>query len=199
MSLILDALKKLDREKNASDPGVLVVGSVPWEGVRRHRLVAIVLVVLAIPAIAMGVYWLAQSRLRPAVSTVPAQADPAPLAAVPSRPAPQPGVPAGATPVVSPPAPRRLELPVAIEQRRPAAPATATEPIDVPAAEVAEPSPRRHELQLNAISGRDGQPVAVISGRLVREGDSWDGVTVLHISETEVEIEVAGERRTLRF
>ena len=50
--------------------------------------------------------------------------------------------------------------------------------------------PPRSEPQLNAISQQDGQPVAVIDGRLVREGDSVDGVRVLRIGETEVEVEV---------
>jgi hypothetical protein len=39
----------------------------------------------------------------------------------------------------------------------------------------------------------------VIDGRLVHEGDSVDGVRVLRIGETEVEVEVHGRRRMLRF
>ena len=48
------------------------------------------------------------------------------------------------------------------------------------------------ELRLNAISERDGQPVAIVNDRLVREGDSFDGVRVLRIGEAEVEVEVGG-------
>jgi hypothetical protein len=55
------------------------------------------------------------------------------------------------------------------------------------------------ELRLNAISQRDGRPVALINDRLVFEGDSFDGIKVLRIGETEVELEVRGERRLLRF
>jgi hypothetical protein len=54
-------------------------------------------------------------------------------------------------------------------------------------------------LQLQAIGERDGRPVAVIGGRLVREGDHYDGVTIVRIGADEVEIEVQGQRRTLRF
>jgi hypothetical protein len=50
-----------------------------------------------------------------------------------------------------------------------------------------------------AISERDGQPVAIISDRLVREGDSFDGVKVLRIGTTEVEVDDRGQRRVLKF
>jgi hypothetical protein len=55
------------------------------------------------------------------------------------------------------------------------------------------------DLRLQAIAERDGHPVALINDRLVREGDSFDGVTVLRIGVAEVEIEVRGQRRVLRF
>jgi len=55
------------------------------------------------------------------------------------------------------------------------------------------------ELRLNAISVKDGHPVAILNDRLVREGDMFDGIRVLRIGDAEVEVEVAGERRTLRF
>jgi hypothetical protein len=41
--------------------------------------------------------------------------------------------------------------------------------------------------------------VALINDRLVFEGDGFDGVRILRIGETEVEVEVRGERRVLRF
>jgi hypothetical protein len=55
------------------------------------------------------------------------------------------------------------------------------------------------ELVLQAISERDGSPVALVNDRLVREGDSFDGVTVVRIGASEVEVEVRGRRRVLRF
>ena len=52
---------------------------------------------------------------------------------------------------------------------------------------------------LNAISEQAGVPIAVVNDRVVREGDAFDGIRVLHIRATEVEVEVDGARRTLRF
>jgi hypothetical protein len=41
--------------------------------------------------------------------------------------------------------------------------------------------------------------VALINDRLVFEGDSFEGVKVLRIGEVEVELEVRGKRRVLKF
>jgi hypothetical protein len=60
-------------------------------------------------------------------------------------------------------------------------------------------APAAGDLRLNAISQRDGRPVALINDRLVFEGDGFDGVKVLRIGEAEVEVEVRGRRRVLRF
>jgi hypothetical protein len=54
-------------------------------------------------------------------------------------------------------------------------------------------------LLLQAISERDGKPIAVLNGRVVHEGDHFDGVTVVRIGADDVEIEVQGHRRVLRF
>jgi hypothetical protein len=61
------------------------------------------------------------------------------------------------------------------------------------------PAAAPDELRLTAISQRDGRPVALINDRLVFEGDSFDGVRVLRIGDVEVEVEVRGLRRVLRF
>jgi hypothetical protein len=93
---------------------------------------------------------------------------------------------------------------------RPAAtatpPAASVEPL-VRAPESLRPPPRSAAvkpapgmgLQLQAIGERDGKPVAILSNRLVHEGDAFDGVTVVRIGADEVEIEVRGRRRVLRF
>jgi hypothetical protein len=39
----------------------------------------------------------------------------------------------------------------------------------------------------------------VINDRVVREGDRFDGVLILRIGAAEVEVEIAGARRVLRF
>jgi hypothetical protein len=63
---------------------------------------------------------------------------------------------------------------------------------------VPSPSPRRRFV-LQAISQRDGRPVAMLDDRLVREGDRFDGVAVVRIGEDEIEIEVEGQRRIIGF
>jgi hypothetical protein len=76
-------------------------------------------------------------------------------------------------------------------------PPAGSHPVEAPAS---EPAPAGGEdLRLNAISQRDGRPVALINDRLVFEGDAFEGVKVLRIGEAEVEVEVRGQRRVLRF
>ena len=85
----------------------------------------------------------------------------------------------------------------------PVALATPVAPAELPAAslDVAAPAttlaPAR--LVLQAISERDGRPVALISDHLLREGDTLEGARIVHIGETEVELELDGRRLILRF
>lgn len=186
MSLVLDALKKLERDKETAPPGVLVVGAVPWQGVRRHRSLRLALALgglLALAALALGAWWL--RRWQPSEVKVAPPALPAASAVTNAAGPPL----TTATPASAPPT-RRLTLPRAGTPD--AAPSAASEPREAP-------PPPRNSPQLNAISQQDGTPVAVIDGRLVREGDSVGDVRVLRIGETEVEVEVDGRRRTLRF
>ena len=229
MSLILDALRKLEREKDARAPGILVVGSVPWGETSRARRVALVGVAVAALSLAVALGWL----LRPATAPPAAQEPPATTTpAPPTRSAPTPAPPAAtpplswASPAPPPPPAIRLDRPAA----RPATPvpqdtapvppgaAAASEPMpaalpapDAPATDRISVSPAAPEagqppatpnpdaLRLTAISQRDGRPVALINDRLVFEGDSFEGVRVIRIGEAEVEVEVRGERRVLRF
>ncbi len=186
MSLILDALRKLEREKTAAEPGVLVVGGMPWQGVRpRRRGLTLALAgLVVIGGIALAAAWWAKrpARATPPASTATAGTFPR-ASARPAAPRQTPSATASELPRPIAPSPRRLSLPDSPGATLPA-----------PAA----PAPRR-EPQLNAISRQDGRPVAVIDGRLVHEGDSIEGVHVLRIGETEVEVEVRGRRLTLRF
>ena len=228
MSLILDALRKLEREKAAREPGVLVVGSVPWGGTSRTRHLRLAVGATAVLASGVLAGWLLRPGApHPATATLPAAAP------LPSKPRP--------SPTSLPPAPvataaARYELPAAPPVRlsrplpaaparvdsatsaasdpAPAAPTPEPAPASLPAASPAEsisvapgaagageaaPVAAPDELRLTAISQRDGKPVALINDRLVFEGDSFDGVRVLRIGETEVEVEVRGQRRVLRF
>src|SRR5439155_793101 len=61
----------------------------------------------------------------------------------------------------------------------------------------ARPSPAP-ALVLQAITERDGQPIAIVNDHLVRVGDEVDGIRVLAIRVDEVEVEFHGRRTTLR-
>lgn len=190
MSLILDALKKLERDQARRDSDVVVVGALPWEGVRPRRapaLLAASALLLVGALTAIGWLW----RHEPA--GVPAAAAPRAAQAPQTAPAPQASAPPAA---LSPPRavdesaappPRRFELP------RPTPPGT------VPTARTSSRAAPAEELRLEAISERDGRPLAMINDHLLFEGDSFDGVRVVRIGAAEVEIEVRGERRVLRF
>lgn len=233
MSLILDALRKLEREKSARDPGVLVVGSVPWGGTSPIRRLLLAAGAAAALGFAVFVGWLLRPAApSPAATAVPAAAPPTaeprmlpsptplPPATVPpaaarydrppalpvrlSRPVPLPGAHAAATPAPTPAAPVTEPEAAGPEPLAPAesislspTAAAVTEPAAAAAAPAAPLAPG--ELRLTAISRRDGRPVALINDRLVFEGDSFEGVRVIRIGEAEVEVEVRGERRVLRF
>jgi hypothetical protein len=193
VSLILDALKKLEHEKNAREPGVLVVGSVPWGERRRSRL-PLALAAAALVALASaGWWWLRPSRHPTAAAPASVSPAPAPSPVVPVTPtAPPP--PVTLAPWSAPPAPpaRQHAVPTLDEAPGPPSP-----PEGAAAATGTRPAP--DDLRLNAITRRDGRPVALVNDRLVFEGDSFDGVKVLRIGEAEVEVEVRGQRRVLRF
>ncbi len=248
MSFILDALKKLEREKESREPGVVMVGPVPWGGAdrrRRGRLVAVAAAGVILVS-AVGLWWLSLApgpsapgtESREAINPGGGSSDrpassPGGAPAQPGRPTRSPAeeppasrsaegvgaAPGPASAPARPPAARWLDLPVeetgaAATESDPAsgeielaapgqlAPVGSTETppetglSDAPAAPASAPDP---EFRLTAISTRDGEPIALLNDRLVREGDSFDGVSVIRIGATEVEIEVGGERRTIGF
>jgi hypothetical protein len=223
VSLILDALKKLEREKGeAGHKGILVLGAVPWGDRQARRTPLVVGATVGVLGVfacgALATWWI----LRPARPAVPAAAGAVPAAGAPAA---APAAPSGAEVVPPRPAPTNevdrpaaeaaaRYLPPAANSRTspapaPAAPSSAApRPADAEVPHVAvEPAPAPPptaapsppEIRLTAISQRDGQPVALINDRLVRAGDSFDGIRVVRIGETEVEVEVRGQRRVIRF
>jgi MSHA biogenesis protein MshK len=204
VSLILEALRKLERDKDAPERGFVVMTHVPWaQGGSRSRLAGIGALALAIAMGALAVaLW--RGRARPAVPegrAVVTTASPSP--------------PPQAAPTVASPSPPFEAKALALESLRrtdaavpggPSAYASAL-PAAGPASragDVAPVAPRPQptptpELRLNAISRRDDKPVAILNDRLVREGDVFDGVRVIRIGETEVEVEIRGQRRVLTF
>ncbi len=176
MSLILEALKKLEREKGVPERGFLVLAHLPWA---RSGKVGARLAGLTALALALATAALLLSRSRPGPPRAIAPAPTPTLAASPPR-----------AEVVALPSPT-VPLPAPAATAPPVTPAP-----DLPATSPPEVAP---EFRLNAITVQDGHPVAVLNDRIVREGDSFDGVRVLRIGETEVEIEARGERRVIRF
>lgn len=178
MSLILEALRKLEREKGRPEErGFVVLGSAGGGG-RRPPGRAIAAAAAAIAVGALGA--LAWQRLGPSDETRAPEPTTTTLEAV-RAPRPTAARPAPATEAPAPPKPRVEE-------------ASAGE--SVAAEPSAAPTP---SFRLQAITLRDGRPVALLNDRLVREGDSFDGVRVVRIGEMEVELETPSGSLIVRF
>jgi hypothetical protein len=175
VSLILEALKKVERERATPEQrGFLVLGPAAWAPTRSN--LGWVLGMMAAAAVAGGAVY---------VLTRPAAGALHEASALEERGVQRPTeAPLGNTTTVAPAATSGRRSPA------PTAPRTQ--------AAAADPGPAPL-LLLNAISEQDGVPIAVVNERVVREGDSFDGVRILRIGAAEVEVEVAGARRTLRF
>lgn len=190
MSLVLEALKKLDREKGRDERGFVVMAAAPWPTRAARRWPAWAALGVA-TAGAMVAVW--SVRTRPAAPPPPPASAAVAAAPVVARPDPAPVVetPAPPTPVTkvattpAPSAPVRRERVDAspLAEPTPATPATPPPPAFV----------------LQAISERNGQPIAIINDHLVRVGDEVDGMRVIAIRLDEVDVEVRGRRTTLRF
>lgn len=197
MSLILEALRKLEREKQAPERAVVVMGATQWARHESRPVLRWLLGGLAAGTLvafgAIGTWFF----LRAAPTAQPAD-----------LPTPSPGV---ATPRVSTtassvlaPAPRvtpRADTPATpaarLAARQGPAPQATPSPESTPPVAPSVSVDARFELQ--AISERDGEPIAILGGRMVRVGDAFEDVRVLRIGVGEVEIKVAGQRRLLRF
>jgi len=166
VSLVLEALKKLDREKGRDERGFVVMAAAPWPSRAARRWPAWAALGVATAGAIVAVLALRTSSAPPAAPVAPViAATPPPAASVATTAAP------------------RSTPPRAAAKR-------AAEPTPIPA----DPGPR-----LQAISERDGQPIAMINDHLVRVGDELEGMRVLAIRVDEVDIEVRGRRTTLRF
>lgn len=154
-----------------------MLGPTAWAPARSHAGLIVGMVAAAL--VAGGAVYL---LTRPAASPVPSvpRADTKAAAPLPDRVDAPPATTAWQPPGSSAPRPRSAAAPP---------PASAAAP---------GPAPAR-VLLLNAISEQGGVPIAVVNDRVVREGDRFDGIRVLRIGATEVEVEVDGARRILRF
>jgi cell division septation protein DedD len=218
VSLILEALRKLEREKEPKERGQLVVGVEAWpSGSQRPRALGLFALGLAVGTAAV-LLWLrrpaavvnAPTSSVPAVSAPAAVATPAASALAPlndaspvrnrmaatpeSMPAPT-ARPAPVEPTATPAAGPRPEAMMASTTPAPAA--TPTPASGAPAA--AGPAAAEPKFVLQAISEREGRPIAILNERFVREGDSLDGATVVRIGADEVELLVRGRRVVVKF
>lgn len=199
MSLILEALRKLEREKPAPDRGVVVMTSAAWGDSRPRRGPWLWLTLGLAAGIAAAVVFL--EWLRP--SSGSRTAGPLPLSAPATTVPPTPAAGAAAPMPVPTATPVRTRTPAAapISAETPVPvpePAPVATPPPAPAATAAAPPPAP-TLVLQAITLQDGAPVALINDRVLREGDEIDGVRIVRIAEAEVEVERDGQREVLRF
>jgi hypothetical protein len=167
------------------------VGTSQWGAGRRLRAVPIA---LALAAAGVTGFLIAQwaSRPRERMPASVAIASPAPSAAPLTVPPPTYAAPYVPPVHPSPPAPLRAS-----------APAEAALP-DVSPARVAAPTPAPVEplepaYALHAVAQRDGEPVAIVNGQLVRVGDVVEGARVVRIDAEAVELEKAGRRIVIGF
>lgn len=173
MSLILEALKKVERERATPEQrGFLVLGPAAWAPSRSN--LAWVLGMIGAAAVAGGAVYVVTRPEARAVQEAP-------------RPEPR-----------AVPGPASVPLADTTESNPlPARPAA--DPALASSGAVPDRMPPGPILLLHAISEQDGTPIAVVNERVVREGDSFDGVRILRIGAAEVEVEVDGARRILRF
>jgi hypothetical protein len=200
VSLVLEALRKLDREKGRDERGFVVMAAAPWPTRARRGPLWLAAGVAALAASAA--VFLMMRPPRPSASALPAAS--AAAAASPSAPPASPTPAATSVPFPTP-ATRRAATPAPVPPSTPVAEPRDPTPLEVvgngrkirssPAASpAAAPA-----LRLQAVSERDGQPIALVNDRILRVGDEIEGMKVLAIRPDEVDLEIKGRRTTLRF
>ncbi|MCU0241415.1 MAG: hypothetical protein MUF51_03215 [Vicinamibacteria bacterium] len=191
MSLILEALKKIEREKEQPRGGTLVVAPATWAAPpRRSRApIAFLLVVATLAFIALAglVLRMTDTRTRHSPTASPL-AQPAAVVTPHAVGSTAPRLlDDQTTPAIPPaPTPERASLPLSVIQPTPK---VRTKPSNAV-------TPR---YRLNAISQQDGHPIALLNDRVVREGDVFDGARVVKIGETTVALEVDGQTLVVGF
>jgi len=178
VSLILEALRKLEREKpDQVRHTTVLLAPIAWPEAARARWLRLALGTGLIAALLAGGWLAFQGRSRPTATSAPGIAAPVPTAAPALPPTPQAGI-----------APRPAQASSTATKR------TGRQAPPPPAAPSAT-------FRLTAIGDQEGVPVAVLNDRLVRVGDSLLGARVVRISEDQVEMvtEADGRHFTLGF
>ncbi len=182
MSLILEALRKLEREKpDQARQTTVLLAPLAWPTATRGRGVTVVTAgVILVAAVAVAAWFLLKAQPQPA------------------------GPPYASAPLLQPtpaPVPPTAPAPTATSRPTPAAHLA-----QASARRIAPKPASQHEavgagFRLTAIGDQEGVAVAVLNDRLVRVGDSLSGARVVRIGESEVELEseADGHRFTLGF
>ena len=199
MSLILDALKKLEQEKAARRQG-MELGTAVVYGRRAARarrgfplaLSAGVLVLLVIAGLAAAKFLRHGAPVAAAPPAETAESRPAPVApAAPPVPAPA-AAPAAATPLPLPAATPRVLPPVSRPQQTPTTPAASEE--------APRPAPTPGDLKVTGVAWQDerGSRRAVVNGLLLGEGAEVGGARIVEIRPDRVRFSRGGQELSLR-
>ncbi|HET6491196.1 MAG TPA: general secretion pathway protein GspB [Syntrophales bacterium] len=211
MSLILDALKKLDREKAAKRGGTVNVASGILLQVKARRrgmalpLAAILFTAVGLaaatyfwagaPSLPFGVSQTAATSPSSVVKTTPAVPAVPPVAKqeLPAEPKPAPSVEPGKQQIASPPPPA-AEAKKPFEKSRTKAPA-ATEAIRVPERNGNTAPSVRPVLKVSGIVWQEERParLAFVNDIRVREGDMIKDVKVVEIHPDRVRFSQSGK------
>jgi hypothetical protein len=184
MSLILEALRKLEREKPTPErASTVLLAPLAWPSPPRRHGWAIAIGLVLVLSAALAVWLLVRGTSRPAARPGELPFD--------TRAAPRPEPSAALAP--EPASSQSLTSPRAVR-------ATAQAPR--PAVGRATPAHNAPVVfRLTAIADQEGVPVAVLNDRMVRVGDALLGARIVRITATEVELqrESDGERFTVGF
>ncbi|UFS69573.1 hypothetical protein LPW11_16940 [Geomonas sp. RF6] len=216
MSLILDALRKMEQERKSRLGGSVDIrpevlryrsSSTPQPRERKPYLQIVVAVILLAGGVGAGVFFNRGSHSEPArEATVAAVVEPAagshaaPPAPLPEAVAPQPVAPVAAAPapvVAQPPAapkaPPAYPAPVAVERR--AAKSAKSAQVEAPQqAAAVEDFRGASDITVSGIAWQEERSMrrAVVNGALVGEGAEVAGARIVDIRETRVRFSRGG-------
>ncbi|WP_298432055.1 hypothetical protein [Geobacter sp.] len=199
MSLILDALRKMEQERRARSGGTIdirpdLLAHRPPAPRRKTAAPLLVVAGIAILAAGIGAGALLQGRRNPAVThdtpaSAPSAEAPVTVAPAPAAPAPLPLQPPAPLPAAAAPksAPAAVAPPASPAPARTVHPSAGTEPAP------AEPSGAPLTVSGIAWQEERGLRRAVVNGTLAGEGATVAGARIVEIGERRVRFSRGGE------